>query len=120
MTRRLLLASIGSVSLALGVLGIFLPLLPTTPFLLLSGWCFANSSERAHQWLLQHPQLGAIIHAWHDSNGLEPRLCYRILGLLWLSLTISMLVIFKLWAVLMLSFIGASVSVLILRKKAPA
>jgi len=50
------------------VLGIFLPLLPTTPLLLLAAACFANSSEKCHQWLLNHNVFGPIIRNWHESR----------------------------------------------------
>lgn len=64
--KRALLLSAGFVSLAVGILGIFLPLLPTTPFLLLSAACFARSSERFHRWLLGHPRLGPPIRDWQE------------------------------------------------------
>ena len=55
---------IGLVSLLLGVLGIFLPLLPTTPFVLLSAFCFSKSSTRMHSWLLNHRIFGQLITDW--------------------------------------------------------
>jgi uncharacterized membrane protein YbaN (DUF454 family) len=56
-----LLIVLGIISLAVGILGIFLPLLPTTPFLLLSAFLFARSSEKLHSWLLNHKILGKYI-----------------------------------------------------------
>jgi len=61
---RILYLSIGWLSLALGIVGIFLPLLPTTPFLLLAAVCFSKASPRLHHWLLTHPRLGPGIIAW--------------------------------------------------------
>ncbi len=55
---------IGLVSLLLGVLGVFLPLLPTTPFVLLSAFCFSKSSTRMHSWLLNHRIFGQLIMDW--------------------------------------------------------
>ncbi len=55
---------------ALGTTGIVLPLLPTTPFLLLAAFLFAKSSERWHDWLLNHKHLGPYIHAWRNKSGL--------------------------------------------------
>ncbi len=56
----------GFVSLALGMIGVFLPLLPTVPFLLLSAFCFGRSSQRLHDWLLQHPRFGPPIADWRE------------------------------------------------------
>lgn len=54
----------GIVSLSLGVIGIFLPVLPTTPFVLLSAFCFSKGSERLHRWLLSQPIFGPMIENW--------------------------------------------------------
>lgn len=58
----------GFLLVALATLGIFLPLLPTTPLLLLAAACFANSSERCHQWLMNHNLFGPIIRNWHEKR----------------------------------------------------
>lgn len=59
-----LIAGFGLVGLA--TLGIFLPLLPTTPLLLLAAACFANSSEKWHRWLMEHRLFGPILKNWHE------------------------------------------------------
>lgn len=61
---------LGLISVALGTAGILLPLLPTTPFLLLSAYLFAKSSPRWHDWLINHKHLGPYIHAWRNKTGL--------------------------------------------------
>lgn len=61
----------GWVSLTLGCIGIFLPLLPTTPFILLSAFCFSRSSERLHQWLTTHPQMGPLIRDWQQFGSIS-------------------------------------------------
>ena len=64
---------IGLLSLALGSLGVVLPVLPTTPFLLLSAYAFAKSSPRLHQWLMKHRQFGPLIDNWHRYGAIDRR-----------------------------------------------
>lgn len=72
----------GFVSVALGIAGIPLPLLPTTPFLLLAAFCFARGSDHWHQWLLTHPKLSPYILAFREKRGLTRAQKWRIAGLL--------------------------------------
>ena len=81
--RRGFFLVLGCVSLISGVIGIFLPLLPTTPFLLLSAYCFSRSSERLHRWLVSHKYFGPIISDWETYGAIRTRVK-------WLA-TISML-----------------------------
>lgn len=64
---------IGCLAVALGVVGIFLPLLPTTPFLLLATWAFARSSPRLETWLATHPRLGPPLAAWRERGAIPAR-----------------------------------------------
>ncbi len=70
---RAIWAILGGVSLALGLLGIVLPLLPTTPFALLAAFCFARSSPRMHAWLLAHPMMGPAIVNWREEGAVSRR-----------------------------------------------
>lgn len=63
----------GLLSLAAGIVGIVLPLLPTTPFLLLAAFCFARGSKRLHDWLVHHPRLGPPIHDWQKHGAISRR-----------------------------------------------
>ena len=63
----------GGTALLLGVIGLALPLLPTVPFLLLAGFCFARSSRRLHDWLLAHPTLGPPIEDWNRRGAIGRR-----------------------------------------------
>ncbi len=63
---------IGVAFTALGVVGMFVPVLPTVPFLLVALWAFARGSRRLHDWLLNHPRVGAPVRAWKE-NGAIPR-----------------------------------------------
>ncbi len=112
---RVLLLFIGSISLVLGVIGIFLPLLPTTPFLLLSAGCFARSSKRFYSWLVSHPILSKYILAYLNGEGIPRKAKIYTLCTLWLTMGISLAII-PLWPVCLLLFlIGASVSAYIWR-----
>ena len=70
---RLIWLICGLTTLGLAVIGVVLPLLPTVPFLLLSAFCFARSSERLHQWLLNHKTFGPMIQDWQSSGSIHPR-----------------------------------------------
>ncbi|MEM8582169.1 MAG: YbaN family protein [Pseudomonadota bacterium] len=60
----------GVLALCFAVVGIFLPFWPTVPFLLLSAFCFARSSERLHTWLITHPRLGPPIKDWAERGAI--------------------------------------------------
>lgn len=70
---RLTWLVVGCVALALGALGIALPLLPTTPFILLAAFCFARSSNRLHAWLVNHDVFGALIDNWQRHGAISRR-----------------------------------------------
>lgn len=69
---RFLWAFLGLICIALAVVGVILPLLPTVPFLLLAAFFFARSSERLHSWLLSHPTLGPPIEDWQARGAINP------------------------------------------------
>jgi hypothetical protein len=105
-TQHYLLMTIGWLSVILGVIGAFLPILPTTPFILFAAWCFARSSERFHKWIIDNKYFGPIITDWENGNGISRKIRTRALLMMWFSLCFSMLVIRQWWAVLLLSSIG--------------
>ncbi|WP_127116103.1 YbaN family protein [Shimia sediminis] len=69
---RFIWATLGLVCIALALIGVVLPLLPTVPFLLLAAFFFARSSERLHNWLLSHPKLGPPIEDWQTRGAINP------------------------------------------------
>jgi len=68
---RILWLGFGWLCVGLGAIGAFLPLLPTVPFLLLAAFCFARSSERVHQWLIEHPRFGPPIADWRRNGAIR-------------------------------------------------
>lgn len=109
---------IGVLSVALGVLGIFLPLLPTTPFLLLAAVCFSRSSERMHQWLLENRWVGQYIRDYREGRGVPLRAKITALVTLWVS--IGYIVLYRIPLIpvkALLVIIATAVSIHLIRLK---
>lgn len=90
--------SLGWLFVGLGVIGIALPLLPTTPFLLLAALCFSRGSEKIHQWLLNHPTFGPPIHDWQSKRAISRRSKVIASASMLVLLIITPLVGAPLWA----------------------
>lgn len=93
---------VGLTSLGLGLLGIVLPLLPTVPFILLSAYCFARSSERLHQWLHQHPWFAESLRDWEQKRAVRPALKKRAMLVSLLSFGFSIYIVPLTWVKIML------------------
>ena len=78
---------LGSLALALGVIGIFLPLLPTTPFLLLSATLYVRSSEKLYQWLIHQKYLGSYIRNFREHRAIPLRAKIISVSMVWITLT---------------------------------
>jgi hypothetical protein len=92
-----LLVSIGIVCVGLGSAGIVLPLVPTTPFLLLAAACFAKSSDRFYAWLLGHRRFGPVIRDYREKGGITRKTRAIALSLLWFSITLSAFAVLSSW-----------------------
>lgn len=109
-SKRTLLLIVGWLSLILGVIGVFLPLLPTTPFVLLSAACFSKSSERLHRWLLTRPHLGKLVIDWEQRGAISLRA--KILSTVMIVLLFSYTFIYVdvlIWIKVIVSLIGISI-----------
>jgi len=109
--KKIMLISIGSLSLALGFLGAFLPVLPTTPFLLLAAYCYLHGSKRLYRWLINHPLLGAYIYNYLTYRAITRSTRYGALFFLWLTLIISMVVTANLQLSILLTAVGVGVTI---------
>ena len=114
---RTLLLAIGWLSVILGIIGIFLPVLPTTPFLLLAAACFARSSRRFYLWLVNHRQLGPWIVDYLEGQGIPLKGKVYAIGLMWLSIGVSSYLVPLFWARLFMLTSAVLVSIYILRQK---
>lgn len=115
---RLLVAAAGIVFVALGVFGIFLPVMPTTIFLLLAAACFVRSSDRLHRWLRNHRILGSYLDAVKGRSGMPLRAKITTLAVLWGSILCSAFIFVDLlWLRAVLLVIAGGVSVFILSRK---
>jgi len=108
------LLAVGVFSTGLAILGIFLPLVPTVPLLLLAAACFARSSERFHHWLINHRKLGPMIHCYLNGQGIPLRAKITALGLIWFSISISIFVVKPFWLEFLLVIIGLSITLYLL------
>ena len=88
---RWVLLVAGFISVTLGVLGIFLPVLPTVPLLLLALACFARSSDRFYLWLRNHTHFGPIIRPYLEGQGMSRTSKRKAIALLWISIAVSVL-----------------------------
>lgn len=114
---RYALLAVGWLSVALGVIGIFLPVLPTTPFLLLAAACFVRSSRRFYLWLVGHPHLGPWIRDYLEGKGIPFKGKLYALGLMWGSIGLSCYLVPLPWARAGMLASAVLVSIYILRQK---
>ncbi len=115
---KVLLIAAGSLFTFLGILGIFLPLLPTTPFILLAAACFSRSSEKLYQKLLNGKLLGKYIRNYRAGKGIPLRVKISVISLLWLSIGYSVLFLLSsliMKGVLVLIAVSVTVHILLIK-----
>jgi len=115
--KKILLIIVGSVSLVLGVIGILMPVLPTTPFLLLASFCYLRSSEKLYNWLINHHVFGPYIYNYLTYKAIPKKTKIGAIIFLWCSLIISSLIISSLHIKIFLFLIGIAVSLHIITLK---
>jgi uncharacterized membrane protein YbaN (DUF454 family) len=105
----------GTLSLILGIAGIFLPLLPTTPFLLLASACYVRGSERLHRRLLEHPHLGPYIRNFEEGKGIPRRAKVTVILLMWVTCAFSIYLVPHTAARIVLGLISVAVTIWLVR-----
>ena len=115
---KTLYIALGTLSLALGILGIFLPLLPTTPFLLLTAALYFKSSPRLYNWLLSHKHLGPYIRNFRENKAIPLRAKIISISLMWITMLYCVFFIVPyIWVKVILLIIAAGVTYHILSFK---
>ena len=115
---RALLIVLGTLCVALGVLGIFLPVLPTTPFLLLAAICYARSSKRFYHWLITNRWCGVYIRNYREGRGIPLKLKVLTILLLWLTIvSTAWLAVSEWWLRLIMLGIAVGVTIHLVKIK---
>ena len=114
---RWLWLTAGGFFLLLGVIGAFLPVLPTVPFVLLAAVCFTRGSKKLHHWLRNHPRFGPPLRDWEDGHCIPRRARNLALIMMWTSLSVSAWLMYPRlgWLTWLLPATAAAVSVYMLR-----
>ena len=109
---KIAIAVFGVLSLGLGIIGIFLPLLPTTPFILLSAYLFAKSSTRLHYWITNHKLFGDYIRSYNEDKSISMQVKIMAIGMIWSSMLFSIFFVLndKWWLQLILVSIAIGVT----------
>ncbi len=115
-----IVALLGLISLGLGIIGIFVPVLPTTPFLLLASWLFLKSSNRLYNWLMSHPKLGPYIKDFMLYKAIPLKAKIISISTLWASLICCAAFVARHWAlraIFILIAIGVTIHILSFKTK---
>ena len=107
---NILLIILGGISLGLGILGMFLPVIPTTPFLLLTAWCWFKGSPKLYGRLMSHPKAGPYIRDFREHRSISRRVKAVSTSTLWLTVAISIAAVSLLWIRILLAVIAAGVT----------
>ena len=117
--KRQLLIAIGTICVALGVVGIFVPILPTTPFLLLAAACYIRSSQRFYHWLMNNRWFGTYIRNYIEGRGIPLKVKLFTIALLWAAIGMSIWLVANLVVTIVLLVIAAAVTlhIILIRAK---
>ena len=117
-TLRYILVIAGTVFLGFGLIGIFLPILPTTPFLLLAAACYARSSKKFYDWLMNNRWFGTYIKNYREGRGVPLKVKVFTISLLWITILASVFFIisnFLVELILIIVAIGVTTHILTIK-----
>ena len=107
---------VGTISLAAGIVGIFLPVLPTTPFILLSAWCFFRSSSKIYNWVISNERFGPTVENYQEGRGITRPTKVKAIVMMWLTITASIyLTIRNMYLIALLYLIAIGVTIYLYR-----
>ena len=102
--------TLGLINVALGIIGAFLPVMPTTIFLIIAAWCFAKGSPRLHNWLMSHPRFGVPLRNWQDHGAIPRRAKILAVSMIATSFAITVYLGLHLWILAIIGVTLISVS----------
>ncbi len=108
--KKIAFIFLGTMAVVLGAMGIFLPLLPTTPFLLLAAYFYVRSSKRLYRWLINHRVFGIYIYSYITHKAIDIKTKVGMITLLWVSLGFSMWIMKTAWISGLLVLVGCGVT----------
>ena len=109
--KKIFLIALGFSALLLGAIGVFIPVLPTTPFVILAAACFSASSRKINDWLLKSRLFGPYIENYRTKQGISVRRKVASIAFLWTGLLISMIIVRTVWICMVLCTVGVGVTV---------
>ncbi len=115
-TKRIIFLSLGLLTTLLGFIGIFLPLLPTTPFLLLAAACFMRTSPKFYRWLVGHPRLGKYLVYYLEGKGIPIKAKVYTIILITISISVTSYIVPVTAVKILLPLVGVLVALYIVRQ----
>lgn len=115
--KKTLFILFGFIALGLGTLGIFLPVLPTTPFYLLTAWLFLHSSDKLYNRAMKHPYFGKTVRNYMEKKAVSKRVKIISVSTTCITILISIVLVDILWVRILLLCVAAGVSIHILKMK---
>ncbi len=107
---------VGSLALVAGIIGVFLPILPTTPFVLLSAWCFFRSSDKLYKWVINNETFGPTIMNYQQGKGITQKTRIRAIVMMWATISVSAyFFVSNLYVIGIMYLVAISVSVYLYR-----